>query len=168
MASLCSPGSYSPSSPPLLSPQGTRKIVHTQPVCSFKSSRATNTGAAASLASSRSPTGRHGGEKPRRTGQAEEMTQQSSGGIIDVEKLKEREARERKEEINRKIASQKALSIILRREATKAVIEKKRGPNNSKKLLPRTVLEALHDRITALRWESSLTVSPLKSSSPCF
>lgn len=58
-----------------------------------------------------------------------------------------------------KIASKKAISVILRREATKAVIEKKRGPNNSKKLLPRTVLEALHERITALRWESALKVS---------
>lgn len=77
---------------------------------------------------------------------------------IDIVKLKERESRERKEEINRKVASQKAISIILRREATKAVIEKKGGPNNSKKLLPRTVLEALHERIAALRWESALKV----------
>ncbi|CAI9761319.1 unnamed protein product [Fraxinus pennsylvanica] len=78
---------------------------------------------------------------------------------FDGAKLKEREARERKEEINRKIASQKAISIILRREATKAVIEKKKG--NAKKLLPRTVLEALHERITALRWESALKVCRL-------
>lgn len=76
-----------------------------------------------------------------------------------MSKLKEREERERKEGLNRKIGSQKAISIILRREATKAVIEKKGGPNNSKKLLPRTVLEALHERITALRWESALKVS---------
>nr|UPT48396.1 pentatricopeptide repeat protein AaPPR29 [Agave angustifolia] len=55
----------------------------------------------------------------------------------------------------------KAISIILRREATKAVIEKKRGGTNSKKLLPRTVLEALHERITALRWESALKVFEL-------
>lgn len=75
---------------------------------------------------------------------------------LDLNKLKEKEARERKEETNRKIASQKAISIILRREATKAVIEKKKG--NSKKLLPRTLLEALHERITALRWESALKV----------
>lgn len=61
--------------------------------------------------------------------------------------------------MNRKTGSQKAISIILRREATKAVIEKKGGPNNSKKLLPRTVLEALHERVTALRWESALKVS---------
>lgn len=61
--------------------------------------------------------------------------------------------------MNRKIGSQKAISIILRREATKAVIEKKGGPNNSKKLLPKTVLEALHERVTALRWESALKVS---------
>lgn len=80
-------------------------------------------------------------------------------GRMDVAKLKAKEAAERKEEVNRKIASQKAISVILRREATKAVIERKRGPNNSKKLLPRTVLEALHDRITALRWESALKVS---------
>lgn len=61
--------------------------------------------------------------------------------------------------MNRKIASQKAISIVLRREATKAVIEKKQGKTNSKKLLPQTVLEALHERITALRWESALKVS---------
>lgn len=79
-------------------------------------------------------------------------------GRMDVAKLKAKEASERKEEVNRKIASQKAISVILRREATKAVIERKRGPNNSKKLLPRTVLEALHDRITTLRWESALKV----------
>ena len=77
----------------------------------------------------------------------------------DKDKEKEREAREKREEANRKIASMKAISIILRREATKAVIEKKRGGTNSKKLLPRTVLEALHERITALRWESALKVS---------
>ncbi|KAG5514740.1 hypothetical protein RHGRI_035957 [Rhododendron griersonianum] len=77
---------------------------------------------------------------------------------IDASKLKERE---RKEAVNRKIGSQKAISIILRREATKAVIEKKGGPNNSKKLLPRTVLEALHERVTALRWESALKVFEL-------
>ncbi|XP_059660280.1 pentatricopeptide repeat-containing protein At5g48730, chloroplastic [Cornus florida] len=93
---------------------------------------------------------------------AMEMTVKESGpGRIDMARLKEREARERKEEVNRKVASKKAISIILRREATKAVIEKKRGPNNSKKLLPRTVLEALHDRITALRWESALMVFEL-------
>ncbi|XXG78777.1 hypothetical protein AAC387_Pa08g2647 [Persea americana] len=74
---------------------------------------------------------------------------------------KEKEERERKDEVNRKIASQKAISIILRREATKAVIEKKQGKTNSKKLLPRTVLEALHERITALRWESALKVFEL-------
>lgn len=77
----------------------------------------------------------------------------------DKEKVKE--ARERKEEVNSKIASQKAISVILRREATKAIIEKKRGPTNSKKLLPRTVLEALHERIKALRWESALQVFEL-------
>lgn len=66
-----------------------------------------------------------------------------------------------REERSRKIASQKAISVILRREATKAVIEKKRGPTNSKKLVPRTVLEALHERISALRWESALKVFEL-------
>ncbi|KDP45579.1 hypothetical protein JCGZ_17186 [Jatropha curcas] len=80
---------------------------------------------------------------------------------IDWKKVNEREAREKKEEANRKIASRKAISVILRREATKAIIEKKKGPTNSKKLLPRTVLEALHDRITALRWESALKVFEL-------
>ncbi|GLU03836.1 hypothetical protein SLE2022_210110 [Rubroshorea leprosula] len=83
------------------------------------------------------------------------------GGLINVEELEEREARERRQEVNRKIASRKAISLILRREATKGVIEKKRGPTNSKRLLPRTVLEALHERITALRWESALKVFQL-------
>ncbi|XP_058093621.1 pentatricopeptide repeat-containing protein At5g48730, chloroplastic [Magnolia sinica] len=87
---------------------------------------------------------------------AEAKTWDSNG---DSER--ERESKERKEEVNRKIASKKAISIILRREATKAIIEKKRGPTNSKKLLPRTVLEALHERITALRWESALKVFEL-------
>ncbi|WCJ38057.1 Pentatricopeptide repeat (PPR) superfamily protein [Euphorbia peplus] len=80
---------------------------------------------------------------------------------IDWEKVNEKEARDRKDEGNFKIASRKAISVILRREATKAVIEKKRGPTNSKRLLPQTVLEALHDRITALRWESALMVFEL-------
>ncbi|XP_022034630.1 pentatricopeptide repeat-containing protein At5g48730, chloroplastic [Helianthus annuus] len=66
--------------------------------------------------------------------------------------------RERKERVNKKIASQKAISVILRREATKAVIEKKKG---STRLFPGTVLEALHERITALRWESALKVFEL-------
>ncbi|KAL1557519.1 pentatricopeptide repeat-containing protein, chloroplastic-like protein [Salvia divinorum] len=74
-------------------------------------------------------------------------------------KMKEVENRERKEETNRKIASKKAISIILRREATKAVIEKKKG--GSKRLLPKSVLDALHERITALRWESALKVFEL-------
>lgn len=84
-------------------------------------------------------------------------TQRSQGTIFKLEKLKDEESKERKEETNRKIASRKAISVILRREATKALIEKKKG-NNSKKLLPRTVLEALYERITALRWESALKV----------
>lgn len=66
--------------------------------------------------------------------------------------------RERKEQSNKKIASQKAISVILRREATMAVIEKKKG---STRLFPGTVLEALHERITALRWESALKVFEL-------
>lgn len=70
------------------------------------------------------------------------------------------EERERKEEVNRKIASKKAISVVLRREATKAVIEKKVG-RGSKQLLPQTVLEALYERITALRWESALKVFEL-------
>ncbi|XP_010524686.1 PREDICTED: pentatricopeptide repeat-containing protein At5g48730, chloroplastic [Tarenaya hassleriana] len=81
--------------------------------------------------------------------------------LIDAEEMKKREATERREEKNMKLASRKAMSLILRREATKAVIEKKRGPKGSKKLLPRTVLEALHERITALRWESALQVFEL-------
>lgn len=72
----------------------------------------------------------------------------------ELQKLKDKE---RKEETNKKIASRKAISVVLRREATKSLIEKKKG---SKRLLPRTVLEALHERITALRWESALKVSP--------
>lgn len=78
----------------------------------------------------------------------------------EVEKQKAKEAKERKEMKNKKVASQKAVSVILRREATKAIIDKRRkkGPINSKKLLPRTVLEALHERISALRWESALKV----------
>lgn len=83
---------------------------------------------------------------------------QSDSSSMELEKLKAKEAKERKEETNRKIASQKAVSIILRREATKAVIEYKKKKGNSKKLLPRTVLEALHERIAALRWESALKV----------
>lgn len=75
---------------------------------------------------------------------------------FDPAKMKEIEYRERKEATNRKIASQKAISVILRREAMKAVIEKKKG--GSKKLLPRTVLDTLHERITSLRWESALKV----------
>lgn len=75
--------------------------------------------------------------------------------LMSTEDVTERES---KEDMNTKIASRKAISTILRREATKAIIEKKKGPNNSKKLLPRTVLEALHERITALRWESALQV----------
>ncbi|KAI3856991.1 hypothetical protein MKX03_019051 [Papaver bracteatum] len=82
-------------------------------------------------------------------------------GERDRDREKERESRERKEEVNNKIASKKAISVILRREATKAIIEKKKGPTNSKKLLPRTLLEALHERISALRWESALKVFEL-------
>ncbi|CAH9107982.1 unnamed protein product [Cuscuta europaea] len=64
-----------------------------------------------------------------------------------------------KDEINRKVASQRAISIIMRREAMKAVFEKKKG--SSKKLLPNDILEALHERITALRWESALKIFEL-------
>ncbi|KVI12297.1 Pentatricopeptide repeat-containing protein [Cynara cardunculus var. scolymus] len=73
---------------------------------------------------------------------------------IDDESMR----RERKEQSNKKIASQKAISVILRREATMAVIEKKKG---STRLFPGTVLEALHERIAALRWESALKVFEL-------
>ncbi|XP_074267540.1 pentatricopeptide repeat-containing protein At5g48730, chloroplastic-like [Silene latifolia] len=79
---------------------------------------------------------------------------------LSLEKNNSQEAKERKQVINTKIASKKAISVILRREATKAVIEKKKGIS-SKRLLPRTVLEALHERITALRWESALKVFEL-------
>ncbi|XVF32191.1 hypothetical protein REPUB_Repub17cG0060800 [Reevesia pubescens] len=94
-----------------------------------------------------------------------EGRRENRGVVVNDEELKQkqkqREAREGKEEVNRKIASRKAISVILRREATKALIEKKRGPNNSKKLRPRTVLEALHEKITALRWDSALKVFEL-------
>ncbi|KAJ9697265.1 hypothetical protein PVL29_009174 [Vitis rotundifolia] len=99
--------------------------------------------------------------KPSSSPSPTETTSAGRNRRIDVVKEKEREERERREEVALKIASKKAISVILRREATKAVIEKKRGPNNSKKLLPRTVLEALHERITALRWESALKVFEL-------
>ena len=66
--------------------------------------------------------------------------------------------RRRKEEVNRKIASRKALSVILRREATKAVLDKRKPGKGTSRLLPRTVLEALHDRVAALRWDSALKV----------
>ncbi|XP_020598792.1 pentatricopeptide repeat-containing protein At5g48730, chloroplastic [Phalaenopsis equestris] len=89
-----------------------------------------------------------------------ERTGEGSNGESKRDRKREMEARERKEVVNRKIASQKAISAILRREATKAVIEKK-GSINSRKLLPRTVLEALHERITALRWESALKIFDL-------
>ncbi|KAG8077189.1 hypothetical protein GUJ93_ZPchr0006g44285 [Zizania palustris] len=69
--------------------------------------------------------------------------------------------RRRKVEVNRKIASRKALSVILRREATKAVLDKRKPIKGTRRLLPRTVLEALHERITALCWESALKVFEL-------
>ncbi|KAG7533441.1 Pentatricopeptide repeat [Arabidopsis thaliana x Arabidopsis arenosa] len=78
--------------------------------------------------------------------------------LMNSEDVIERDSKESKENTNTKIASRKAISIILRREATKEIIEKKKG---SKKLLPRTVLESLHERITALRWESALQVFEL-------
>ncbi|KAL6310562.1 hypothetical protein AAG906_015300 [Vitis piasezkii] len=99
--------------------------------------------------------------KPSSSPSPTETTSAGRNRRTGVVKEKEREERERREEVALKIASKKAISVILRREATKAVIEKKRGPNNSKKLLPRTVLEALHERITALRWESALKVFEL-------
>uniref|UniRef100_F6I028 Uncharacterized protein n=1 Tax=Vitis vinifera TaxID=29760 RepID=F6I028_VITVI len=100
--------------------------------------------------------------KPSSSPSPTETTSAGRNRRTGVVKEKEREERERREEVALKIASKKAISVILRREATKAVIEKKRGPNNSKKLLPRTVLEALHERITALRWESALKVYVLR------
>lgn len=79
------------------------------------------------------------------------------GKEAEVEDEKEAERR-RKEEVNRKIASRKALSVILRREATKAVLDKRKPGKGTRRLLPGTVLEALHDRIAALRWDSALKV----------
>lgn len=57
-----------------------------------------------------------------------------------------------------KRAQIKSLDIILRREAAMANIEKKAGPKMSRKLLPRTVLEALTGRIDGNHWESALKV----------
>ncbi|ESQ32426.1 hypothetical protein EUTSA_v10004021mg [Eutrema salsugineum] len=90
-----------------------------------------------------------------------ELRERQRKWLMTTEDVKERDSKESKEYMNTKIASRKAISIILRREATKAIIEKKNGPTNSKKLLPRTVLESLHERITALRWESALQVFEL-------
>ena len=93
------------------------------------------------------------------------------GKEAEVEDEEEAERR-RKEEVNRKIASRKALSVILRREATKAVLDKRKPGKGTRRLLPGTVLEALHDRVAALRWDSALkvllpstpqTTSPLQS-----
>ncbi|KAG6533721.1 pentatricopeptide repeat-containing protein At5g48730, chloroplastic-like isoform X1 [Zingiber officinale] len=93
--------------------------------------------------------------------QSQPYGRSASRGENEKEKERDIMDREKREEVNRKIASRKALSVILRREATKAVIEKKRGKTNSRKLLPRTILEAIHERITALRWESALKVFEL-------
>jgi ribosomal protein L12E/L44/L45/RPP1/RPP2 len=75
-----------------------------------------------------------------------------------TEEEDEEAERRRKEEGNRKIASRKALSVILRREATKAVLDTRKPGKGTRRLLPRTVLEALHERIAALRWDSALKV----------
>jgi hypothetical protein len=83
------------------------------------------------------------------------------GKEAEAEAEDEEEAeRRRKEEVNRKIASRKALSVILRREATKAVLDKRKPGKGTRRLLPGTVLEALHDRVAALRWDSALKVLP--------
>ncbi|KAF2284520.1 hypothetical protein GH714_026074 [Hevea brasiliensis] len=68
---------------------------------------------------------------------------------IDWEKVKKREAKEKKEEVNRKIASRKAISVILRRDATKATIEKKRdyNLNEVKILLYIQVFELLQEQL---------------------
>lgn len=93
------------------------------------------------------------GERRRRRGEED-------GGEVEAEA-----ERRRKEEVNRKIASRKALSVILRREATKAVLDKRKPGKGTRRLLPRTVLEALHERITALRWDSALKVLTLTTAS---
>ncbi|XP_037404011.1 pentatricopeptide repeat-containing protein At5g48730, chloroplastic-like [Triticum dicoccoides] len=99
--------------------------------------------------------------------------QQSARGAAGVGKRRQRQEeekveadaedleRQRKEEVNRKIASRKALSIILRREATKAVLDKREPGKGTRRLLPRIVLEALHDHVIVLRWESALKVFEL-------
>ncbi|CAN1269513.1 Pentatricopeptide repeat-containing protein At5g48730, chloroplastic [Linum perenne] len=98
---------------------------------------------------------------PSRSANGVQRSQQRA--MEELEKAKKREAKERKEEKNRKTGSRKAISVILRREATKAIIETKNkgGKISTKRLLPRTVLEALHERITGLRWESALKVFEL-------
>ncbi|XP_037463855.1 uncharacterized protein LOC119335911 isoform X4 [Triticum dicoccoides] len=53
------------------------------------------------------------------------------------------------------------LSIILRREATKVVLDKREPGKGTRLLLPRTILEVLHDRVVALRWESAFKVFEL-------
>ncbi|KAE9460784.1 hypothetical protein C3L33_07301, partial [Rhododendron williamsianum] len=69
---------------------------------------------------------------------------------------KERDEEKRRQKVNRKIASQKATSMKLRSEATKAVIGEKSGPSNSNG--PLLILENLRAHIAALRWESALNV----------
>jgi len=95
-------------------------------------------------------------EPPRAWGAAgaEERARRGKEAEADDEEAERR----RKEEVNRKIASRKALSVILRREATKAVLDKRKPGKGTRRLLPRTVLEALHDRVAALRWDSALKV----------
>ncbi|RCV19358.1 hypothetical protein SETIT_3G377100v2 [Setaria italica] len=88
---------------------------------------------------------------------AEERARRGKEAEVDDEEAERR----RKEEVNRKIASRKALSVILRREATKAVLDKRKPGKGTRRLLPRTVLEALHDRVAALRWDSALKVFEL-------
>lgn len=92
---------------------------------------------------------------------AEERARRGKDAEVDDEEAERR----RKEEVNRKIASRKALSVILRREATKAVLDKRKPGKGTRRLLPRTVLEALHDRVAALRWDSALKVMFLRRSS---
>lgn len=73
----------------------------------------------------------------------------------------QKEKKQQKQPLQRGIikrAEIKALNIILRREAAMANMEKKAGPKMSKKLLPRTVLEALTGRIDGNHWESALKV----------
>jgi hypothetical protein len=61
---------------------------------------------------------------------------------------------------NQKIASWKVLSTILWCGAIKAVLDRNEPSKGSCRLLPRTVLEALHEHIATLCWKSASRYVP--------